>query len=49
MHSLQKGKSVISQIWNAEVNREEVGNFEDLRELLEENPTALYISYKRLI
>ena len=49
VHSLLKGKSVISQIWNAEVNREEVGNFEDLRELLEENPTTLYISYKRLI
>ena len=36
VHSLLKGKSVISQIRNAEVNREEVGNFEDLRELLED-------------
>ena len=49
VHSLLKGKSVISHIRSAEVNREEVGNFQDLQELLEENPTALYISYKRLM
>ena len=49
VHSLLKGKSVISQIRNAQVIREEVGNFEDLREMLEENPTDLYISYKRLM
>ena len=48
VHSLVKGESVISQIRSAEVYREEVGNFQELQELLEENPNGLYLSYKQL-